>query len=341
MTISGSSGIVHQLKPRTLVFTSGRRAYANMASIVSINTVEVSLVLTLLIFFCLLLWSPTTSAQQNSDWTTLVEAERAFAAASLSKGSRAAFLEFLAEDSVLFRPGAVSGKKWIEEHPAPSTLLTWEPTFADIAQSGDLGYTTGPWEIRPNNPQDTPSAYGHFVSVWKRQSDGTWKVALDLGISHAAPAGKAKPLQAVDFREGSDKGRRNVRVDEEKSELLGFDRELANLVSQKGSAQAYLRYLADDARLYRANAFPVIGKREIFVTFSQSGGRASLRPDKADVSSAADLGYIYGTTQSVVSGSGGAAAAASNYLHIWKRKGKSWTLVLDVESPVPPRASTQ
>ena len=302
---------------------------------------EGSLALTLLLAFCLLAWPLTTSAQQNSDWMSLVEAERAFAGASLSKGSRAAFLEFLAEDSILFRPGPVSGKKWIEEHPVPSTLLTWEPTFADIAQSGDLGYTTGPWEIRPSNPQDKPSAYGHFVSVWKRQSDGTWKVALDLGISHAAPTEKAKPLQASDFREGSEKARRNLQVDEEKSELLAFDRELANSVSEKGSAQAYLRYLADDARLYRSQSFPVIGKREIFVTLSQSGGRASLRPDKADVANAADLGYTYGTSRSVASGSSRAEAPISNYLHIWKRKGNRWTLALDVESPVPQRASAQ
>src|SRR5262245_21280582 len=162
------------------------------------NTMEGSLVLTILTVFCLLAWPLTTSAQQNSDWTSLVEAERAFAAASLSKGSRAAFLEFLAEDSILFRPGPVSGKKWIEEHPAPSTLLTWEPIFADIAQSGDLGYTTGPWEIRPSNPQYKPSAYGHLFTVWKRQSDGTWKVALHLGISHSAPTGKVRPPEPPD-----------------------------------------------------------------------------------------------------------------------------------------------
>ncbi|HEX2521803.1 MAG TPA: nuclear transport factor 2 family protein, partial [Terriglobia bacterium] len=217
----------------------------------------------LLVLLCLFIYPPAVSGQSNSDWTSLVESERAFAAASVAKGTRAAFLEYLAENSILFRPGPVAGKKWIEEHPAPPNLLTWEPAFAEVSESGDLGYTTGPWEIRPSSPKDKPTAYGHFVSVWKLQTDGAWKVVVDLGISHAAPAGTSRTVQPG-VNAGSGKARRGTRIDEERSELLAFDRELAHAVSGKGSAQAYLRYLADDARLYRASTFPVAGKREIF-----------------------------------------------------------------------------
>jgi ketosteroid isomerase-like protein len=302
---------------------------------------EDSLPLLALILLCLFVSPLATFGQDNPNWTSLVAAERAFATASLAKGTRAAFLEFLAEDSILFRPGPVPGKKWIEEHSAPPTLLTWEPTFADVAQSGDLGYTTGPWEIRPSSPKDKPTAYGHFVSVWKRQTDGVWKVVVDLGISHAASGENSKSLQPAVSKAGSEKARRNVNIDEERSELLAFDRELANSVSEKGSAQAYLRYLADDARLYRAKTLPVVGKREIFVVLSQSVGKSTLRPDKAGISNAADLGYTYGTARSMAPGSSDAAGIASNYLHIWRRKGNRWTLVLDVESPIPQRTATE
>ena len=292
----------------------------------------------LLLILSLLLARPlATPAQEHSDWTSLVEAERAFAAASLAKGTRAAFLDFLAIDSVLFRPGPVPGKTWIEEHPAPTTLLTWEPSFADVAQSGDLGYTTGPWEIRPSSRQDSPTAYGHFVSVWKRQTDSAWKVVVDLGISHAAPDRNSKTLLSSNLRASSEKPRRNIHIDEERSELLAYDRELANSVFEKGSAQAYMRYLADDARLYRAKVFPVVGKREIFAMLSQSAGKPTLRPDKAGISSSADLGYTYGTSRSMDPGSADAAGTTSNYVHIWKRKGNRWILVLDVESPTPRR----
>jgi ketosteroid isomerase-like protein len=299
------------------------------------------LVLILLVLVYLFAYPSAIISQDNPDWTSLVKAERAFAAASLAKGTRTAFLEFLAEDSILFRPSPVPGKKWIAEHPAPPTLLTWEPVFADVAQSGDLGYTTGPWEIRPKSPQDKPTAYGQYVSVWKRQADGTWKAVIDLGISHAAPEGNPKILQPSNFKAGSEKARRNVRIDEERSELLAFDRELASSVSEKGSAQAYLRYLADDARLFREKTVPVAGKREIFAILSQSGGKPVLQPNRADISNAADLGYTYGTSRSMASDSAGAVGVAGNYVHIWKRRGNRWTLVLDIESPSQRPASTQ
>ncbi len=159
--------------------------------------------------------------------------------------------------------------------------------------------------------------------------------SVDLGISHAAPAGNSRILQSGTLNTGAGKAHRGIRIDEERSELLAFDRELAHAVSEKGSAQAYLRYLADDARLYRANAFPVVGKREIFAMLSQSGGKPVLQPNRADISNAADLGYTYGTSRSMAPDSAGAAGVAANYVRIWKRKGNRWTLVLDVESPIP------
>jgi ketosteroid isomerase-like protein len=239
---------------------------------------EGSLALILLIVLCLFACPVATHGQENPNWASLVEAERAFAAASLAKGTRAAFLDFLAEDSILFRPGPVPGKKWIEEHPAPDTLLTWEPAFAEVAQSGDLGYTTGPWEIRPSGPQDKPTAFGHFVSVWKRQTDGAWKVVVDLGISHAGPGGNSKLLQPSSSKGDTEKMRRNIRIDEERSKLLASiaswhirtKRGLPDLPPLSGRRRQTLS----------SKSFPVVGKREFFAILSQSGTKPTLRPTR-------------------------------------------------------------
>jgi hypothetical protein len=85
----------------------------------------------------------------------------------------------------------------------------------------------------------------------------------------------------------------------------------------------------------------VVGKREIFAILSQSAGRPTLRPDRAGISNAADLAYTHGPARSMAAGSSDAAGIASNYLHVWRRKGNRWTLVLDVESPVPQRTATE
>src|SRR5437660_12096918 len=113
----------------------------------------------------------------------MVEMEHAFAKAAATKGTRDAFLEFLAEDGIIFQPAPVNGKKYWTARQPRKGLLSWEPAFADVARAGDLGYTTGPWEFRPNGPDDKPVAFGQYFTIWKKQRDGSWKAVLDRGVT--------------------------------------------------------------------------------------------------------------------------------------------------------------
>ncbi len=126
-------------------------------------------------------------ADLRPGWDSLVSAERAFAQMSVAQGMKPAFLAVLADDSVIFRPRAVPGKKWMQDSPAAGGQLNWGPDYADIAASGDLGYTTGPWEYR-QKPEDAPVAFGHYITLWRKQSNGAWKVELDTGIGHGSVA---------------------------------------------------------------------------------------------------------------------------------------------------------
>jgi hypothetical protein len=60
------------------------------------------------------------------------------------------------------------------------------PVTGDVARAGDLGYTTGPWVRSERKPGGKPLAYGWYFTVWKRQVDGTWKVAADIGTTTPA-----------------------------------------------------------------------------------------------------------------------------------------------------------
>src|ERR1041385_6183656 len=147
--------------------------------------------LVLIFVFALAILSADLFAQNESVRTqnrrALVEMEHAFAKAAATKGTRDAFLEFLADDGVIFQPAPVNGKRfWTERQPRKG-LLNWEPAFADVSRAGDLGYTTGPWEFRPNGPDDKPVAFGQYFTVWKKQSDGSWKAVLDRGVSTDKP----------------------------------------------------------------------------------------------------------------------------------------------------------
>jgi ketosteroid isomerase-like protein len=142
----------------------------------------------------------------------IVDQDRAFAAASVAKTTRDAFMDFLADDSLLFRPQPVPGKMFMRRTPSPPGKLVWAPAYADAASSDDLGVTVGPYESR-KEMTDPATAWGHYVAVWRKQKDATWKVEVHLGISHEkfstavadvkeaetppASAGGAKPASAT------------------------------------------------------------------------------------------------------------------------------------------------
>jgi ketosteroid isomerase-like protein len=66
--------------------------------------------------------------------------------------------------------------------------LIWTPVGADISNSGDLGYTYGTYEFHSKGKDGKPTIeYGKYTSIWKKQADGNWKVALDMGNAGPEP----------------------------------------------------------------------------------------------------------------------------------------------------------
>ena len=259
---------------------------------------------------------------------SLVACERAFARSSVEKGMRDAFLEYLAADGVIFRPLATNGRRvWESRGPVAATLV-WEPVFAEVSAAGDLGYTTGPWELRPNDPQQ-PTGYGHFVSVWQKQSDGAWRVAVDIGITHARPD---RGLGSVDFVPGPlhAEARRAARP----TDLAALDRAWTRDARAKGSAAAFARWAAPDVRFCRDLVAPVLGPpggREMLLAIP---GVTLWSPQAQKLARSEDLGCTYGILER--RRLGGAAPDSSVYLHVWRRDpdGK-WKVALALENALP------
>ena len=68
------------------------------------------------------------------------------------------------------------------DNPPGSPTLKWEPLKAEVAVSGDLGYTFGRYQrISIDSLNNESSRYGTYVSVWKKQEDGSWKFVIDAG----------------------------------------------------------------------------------------------------------------------------------------------------------------
>ena len=262
--------------------------------------------------------------------TAIVEAERAFNRAAAEQGTKEAFLAFMEEEAILFRPQPVPGKKWMLERPAPAGTLSWRPIFADVSAAGDLGYTTGPYEFRKDPADRVAASFGHYITIWRRQPDGNWKVLIDLGSANpppAAPAPDFDPRQAMP----SLNKKQSMGADAVSGMLTGLDRRLSSLSAAKGTAAALRHYVAQDARFMRAGRQPSVGTREVEALLPADPETWTWEPVKSNGSISGDLGYTYGAFQLQHAKSGAGPAQSGYYLRIWKKQSDDqWKIVLDI-----------
>jgi ketosteroid isomerase-like protein len=252
----------------------------------------------------------------------MVKTEQAFSKMAEEKNTRDAFLAFIADDGLLFRPGAVNGKKWLLEHPAPPTdkkpLLAWQPSFAGMSASGDMGFTTGPWEFKGDVKDEKPSGYGHFITVWKKQADGTWKFVVDLGISHPQSGGPQTLWQPADANKTS--SFKPVDEAKERQSLLDRDRSY--------STDKFAAFASPEVRLYRQGNLPYMGSQAASEALAKTKGQIAWQPIGGDVSRAGDLGYTHGTYE--VTDDAKKVTEKGSYVRIWRKQGNVWRIVMDV-----------
>jgi ketosteroid isomerase-like protein len=230
---------------------------------------------------------------------SLANAERNFSATSEAKGFHQAFVEHMADDGLVFAPKPVNGKKLHAAAPASKALLTWYPAYADISSSLDWGYTTGPYQLKVNPESDTIAGAGFYLSVWRKQAGGQWKVAVDMGNSFSPSMLKEEAYQPTAATKGK--------------VTKGAEEELLNADIQK--VQPY----DAETLIYRHGAYPYKYKN------------GSIRPASDvvytnlghELSPAADMAYTYGS----YTRGAGETAEAGHYLKVWKVLDGQWKLV--------------
>ena len=102
-----------------------------------------------------------------------------------------AFANYIAPDGMLLprsSDGAIEGYESViavfGDDGDPGYKLLWQPQFAEVANSGDMGWTWGQYQVVVDS-QDVDT--GKYVNVWKKQSDGSWKVRVDIGNQRPTP----------------------------------------------------------------------------------------------------------------------------------------------------------
>jgi ketosteroid isomerase-like protein len=320
--------------------------------------------------------SAVSSAQETADehLDSLVDVEKAFSALSVEKGMKVAFLAYLADDGILFRPAPVPGRKSWQSRPNPPGTLIWEPSYAEVSAFGDLGLSTGPWEFRPPDGTQGEIGYGQFVSVWRRMDEeGPWMVAVDLGVSHPKPS--ANGFGNVRFEAGPEHqlppppksggpgfsfggsvfgggggigigvGSLDHPYDDNAKQamahqlhrMMSTERRLAYELRSKDPGKAWPKLTTADVRVLRNGNEPVVGMTpglELAATTRLRG--MEFRPYGHGLAGALDMGYSYGIALRTKKGA--SKPDTSGYMHVWRRDGSGeWKLSLDVESSYPRR----
>jgi ketosteroid isomerase-like protein len=120
--------------------------------------------------------------------TELINADKSWNDASLQKGYYHSRIDFIADDGIELSQGKMPlvGKAAVTDFAAQNSdstqTLQWTTLKADVAASGDLGYTYGSYTVKTKTKggQDT-TMYGAYITVWQKQSDGSWKFLADGG----------------------------------------------------------------------------------------------------------------------------------------------------------------
>ena len=148
--------------------------------------------------------NPLTDPSANPGKVLLFDLDARFAKDVRERGG-AAFADWFAEDGVelgngqapaIGRVAIVKSANWNPK----DYQLTWTTTDAQMGPSGDMGYTWGHFEGRSKDAAGNPvTTTGRYITVWRKQADGNWKVELDAGANEPATAGDCCKLPTGGF----------------------------------------------------------------------------------------------------------------------------------------------
>jgi ketosteroid isomerase-like protein len=267
----------------------------------------------LLVLLIHVLFYSMSVAQGQSPLMQMVNAEKSFAAYAGTAGISEAFLTYFDDSAKVFERGQIlNGRDVWRQRKTDSMELKWYPEFADVAASGDFGYTTGPSEFRVRKGSEKPDHKGYFNSIWQKNKNGEWKVMLDMGTPSPQSVFDESHIEYVDkpaLLNNSSKTEKQKTSNDIKEVEEQF---IANYADGKG----YMKYSSGAARYYRPGYKVAKGVYPYSDTLKLSYKNAGT-----SMAPSGDLAYAYGYVE--------VAGKTGNYLRVWKKDADTWRIVLD------------
>jgi ketosteroid isomerase-like protein len=280
---------------------------------------------------------------QKSEREILLAADLAHSAAAQS--GTAGFLGALTDDALFLLPisplaeGKAAAAALLAAPPfpfAPNMKLSWTPALVDVSVDAQVGYSFGNVQIA--DAAVAPDVLiAQYIAFWRRQSDGSWKVAAWSLSGAGAEPGELPPF----FGHPLDNGQGNFQpVDEAvaEQELLAVDAAFAAASVELGSPEAFRLY-ADPHAIVLGGGDPdfIVGRKAIF-EFRQGvppGFVLNWTPHFAGVGPLGDLGFTVGNFVATTP----TRTGFGKYLTIWQKSPNgTWKFMQDGGSSSPPPA---
>lgn len=254
-----------------------------------------------------------STAQQQE----VAMAEQAFAQMAVDSSTKKAFLHFLDSNSLLFYEGkSHPAIPFWQNLPGHGGHLFWKPVYTGMAGSGDIGFSTGPFEQR-----ETPAAQvkvsGNYSSIWAKNKQGEWKVIIDMGVEYPHSLFQQPGRQLEYNKPAPVTGKTNWQK---------IEQDCNARIRQKGY-RALLPYITSDSWFNIMGQHPLHTVKDIETGLQQIPAALEFAFTGGNISAAGDLFYTYG----VVTLHG----KKENYLRVWGHEKDGWKLLLHVLNWVP------
>ena len=272
-------------------------------------------------FLCAIVLYTSSFAQVPEGVDQLIAAENYFNLKVQEKGLKKAFISVSDNSTIAFRPNPVPALKYYKQQPDSIGYLKLTPVLAKISKSNDWGFTAGPY-IYKQNETDERSFYGTYISVWKKNTKGVWRLAMDAGVAHKKPLKTISkkfftPTDASYIHQKSDK-----RLQQREDIVFSSDK-LMSTIMKADNKIAQTEFLTEDSWLLFPGYEPMTDKKTIMEFWKKQGYKALTYPIKADRSVSGEIAYTYGTSTIL--------AKKYNYIRVWEvQPNYKWNVIAEV-----------
>ena len=253
----------------------------------------------------------------------LIQADRNAAIISKTQTPHAALSSIIDKSSTFYVPSAVNAFNYLNNRPNIADVMSWDPNFALVSKSQEWGVTSGKFEFQKVG---AIKRYGQYVTIWKRDKKGAWKVDLRAEVENF---GKNTPKELV-YQEPDDswflKHKSQVRLKQREDVVLSTDQLFATVL-KADNQRAYDEFLAEDVRFYYPWSEEIEGKKNVLSFLKKQRVEIVTEPQNVGRAYSGEFAYTQGTATVHNKDK----AVKFNYVRVWQLKDDfQWKVILEM-----------